>query len=180
VSHFWGQVKITGEQFVELIKENPSWCLNVTEPLEVTTFVFLGGSLITHLSPLIYFSGKCEDEFFADTKKGIVSASFNCCDNLKVATGTFKGFVNFQDSGITTIKDLTIKNTNAYGVKAIFVDCPIKYVPKEYRGEEFEYADPDDYFFDGFSEVIENSKLRDKTIKDTIAKIKSEANNIEI
>ena len=145
---------------MELIKDNPSWCKNIKEEIEVTTYVSFTSSKLTHLSPLSTFSGKNIEGW---------SANFSKCKNLKVATGTFEGTVNFDNSGITTIKDLIIKNPNKYGGKATFKGCPIKYIPKEYRGAE--------YNFD--KGVIKNSIKKDK-IEETINKIKSETNNIEI
>jgi len=87
------------------------------------------------------------------------------CEALKIATGTFNGTVNFYGSGITTIKDLIINESKAY-----FDTCPIKYVPKEYRGKEFVFNEI----------VIKNSNKKDKIVKETINKIKLEANNIII
>ena len=148
--------KMTGEEFKKLIERNASWCKNLKEPIEVTTYVELGGSKITHLSPLLTFSGKDEIGW---------SASFFYCKNLKVATGTFKGFVNFTKSEIETIKDLTIREADVTSEKAYFYDCPITYVPKKYRTKKFKFNDS----------VKENS-IR----KDAINKIKSEANNLEL
>jgi len=197
--------QITGEEFVGLIEKDPSWCKNLKKEVEITTFVNLAYSNITHLSPLITFSGKNKNGWVVDfgnceqlkvatgTYKGfanfsyseiekienlnvtgvdtvIDSAYFLGCKNLKVATGTYKGFVNFSESGIETIKDLNIENTNINGEKTRFEACPIKYVPKEYRGKGYLYED----------KIIENSIKKDKIVKETINKIKSEANNIEI
>jgi len=49
--------QITGEAFIEAIEKDPSWCLSIKEPLEVTTFIYMINSNITHLSPLITFKG---------------------------------------------------------------------------------------------------------------------------
>ena len=151
--------KMTGEEFYELIRKDPSWCLNIKEPLEITTYVELIYTNITHLSPLLTFKGKNNGnlQWVAD---------FRQCKFLKVATGIYDGFVNFSGAGITTIKDLIIKKSDATGEKARFINCPITYIPIEYRKEGFLFND----------EIIKNSILRDKTI----SKIKSEANNIEI
>ena len=197
-------MKITGKKFINLIKKDPSWCLNIKEPIEVTTFTDLANSPITHLSPLLTFSGENESGWVADfsdcknlkvatgTFNGFVyfgytgiekienltvkevdiegdSASFWGCSNLKVATGNYTGMVNFQGTGVTTIKDLIIKNTEIMGNKASFFKCPIKYIPKEYRGEEFLFE----------VGLKKKSKLQDIR-KDTIKKIKSETNNIII
>ena len=87
--------KITWKEFTEFIEKDPSWCKNLKEEVEVTTFVKLSHSKITHLSPLLTFSGK-------DTIG--IAAEFCNCPNLKVATGTFLGFVNFSSSGIKKLK----------------------------------------------------------------------------
>ena len=192
--------RITGERFIEEITKDPSWCKNLKEPLEIITFIDIPKSPITHLSPLLTFSGKnnigwvanftkCEKlEVATGTFNGAVcfykagikeiknllvtkttnygqSANFDGCKELTTATGTFEGIVYFGRSGVTTIKNLIVK-TSAHGIKAESTECPIKYIPEEYRGEEY-------LFDDG---TIENSILRDKTIE----KIKSEANNIEL
>ena len=151
--------QITGEEFVENIKKDPSWCLSVKEPIEITTYVQIVAGQITHLSPLLTFSGN---------KHGL-AADFGNCEGLKVATGNFKGSVYFQYSGITTIKDLNIKIEET-DIKANFLDIPITYVPKEYRTKEF--------LFD--AKIIKESIKKDKIIRDAINKIKSEANNIII
>ena len=100
------------------------------------------------------------------TEKDGCSATFCDCPNLKVATGTYEGFVGFQDTGVTTIKDLIIKNSDREEEKAYFYGCPISYAPEKYRGKGF--------MFD--HNIIENSIIMDETIY----KIKSETNNIEI
>jgi len=152
--------QITGEEFVELIKKDPSWCKDLKEPLEVTTSVSLRGSEITHLSPKIMFTGINNNGWAAD---------FYGCKNLKVATGTFLGGVWFLSAGIEKIKKLNIvRSTNLEA--ANFIGCPIKYVPKKHRKKEF-------FRFD--KEIIKKSIKLD-TIKTTIKKIKSESNNIEI
>jgi len=33
--------QITGEAFIEAIEKDPSWCLSIKEPLEVTTFIYM-------------------------------------------------------------------------------------------------------------------------------------------
>jgi len=154
--------QITGEEFIENIKKDPSWCLGIKEPLEITTCINLTCSEITHLSPLITFSGKEEAYGW--------SATFYNCKNLKVATGTFYKGVDFRNSGVTIITNLTIENATQQREKADFEGCPIKYIPKKYRkiGFIFDYG------------IIEQSILKDKTIKNTIDKIKSETNNIII
>jgi len=198
--------KITGEEFERKIIKDPAWCKTIKEPLEVTTSINLSCSKISHLSPLLTFSGKdhvgwvacfagCKDlKIATGTYKGYVSfeesgiekienltvietrtspwgaTGFAKCKNLKGATGNFEGFVDFESSGVETIKDLNIETSNRGGEKARFLNCPIKYVPKEYRGEEF-ILEP---------RVIESSILKDKITKEAINKIKSETNNIEL
>ena len=200
-------MKMTGEEFCKLIKKDPSWCKNLKESLEITTYVLLTGSNITHLSPLLTFSGRDEYGVVAhfnrckklkiatgtfngfvsfrnsglekikgltitETDVTVDSASFIACKNLKVATGNYKGCVSFYGSGVETIKNLIIKNPNTDGEKAHFNQCPIKYVPKEYREKNFTFE----------KGTIEKSvkKDREDAIKKTVKKIKSETNNIEI
>jgi len=195
---------LTGEEFKALIEKDPSWCKDLKKPLEITTFLNLKNSNITHLSPLITFKGNDDGRSanfenckkikiatgtfrglvnFADstiekieklkvtgTNSDGVSATFYGCQNLKVAIGNYEGFVNFAYSGVTTIKDLVVKNICRYGKKAAFTGCPIAYAPKEYRKKEFEFE----------KKVVKSSEIKDKTTREIINKIKSEANNIEL
>ena len=202
-------MKITGEEFTNLIEKDPSWCLTIKKPLEITTYVNLEYSKITHLSELLNFTGKntygdsadfsnCKNLKTAtgNFKHGVMlqgsgiekveklnvgiddngnSAGFTECKNLKTASGNFKSYVNFDNSGVTTIKKLHVEKsgTAPLNEKASFKNCPIKYVPKLYRGDEFLFN----------QQIVETSiekDLREKTIKETINKIKSEANNIEL
>ena len=198
-------MKMTGDEFCESIEKDPSWCLGITEPTEITTYINIMCGEITHLSPLITFTGKniegwsanfyncknlkvatgrfagavdfsgsgvekIENLYVEGTNIRLNSASFWNCKNLKVASGTYKGSVSFNHSGVTTIKNLKIKTIHSTG-EASFV-CPIEYIPKEYRLPG--------YIFNKKS--IENTAKKDRedTIKTTINKIKSEANNIEL
>jgi len=193
--------QITGKMFKELIGENPSWCKNLKEPIEITTYTELVDSNITHLSPLLTFSGTDNEGWSANLYnckhlkiatgnfKGFVtfqlsgiekienlnvkganqngwSASFRDCKALKIAKGNFEGSIDFQYSGITNIKDLIIENGDREEGKTVFYNCPIQYIPKEYRTKKFTFDNG----------VIKKSILRDKTIKE----IKSETNNIEL
>ena len=49
---------MTGEEFIIKTLKDPSWCLGIKGPLEITTVVHLTNSRITHLSPLLTFTGK--------------------------------------------------------------------------------------------------------------------------
>ena len=196
--------KITGEEFCELINQNPSWCKDLKEPLEITTYSNVGYSKITHLSPLITFSGKSISGCVAD---------FDNCKNLKVATGTFNGYVDFTESGIEKIENLLVKGVDHKGMSASFYLCEklkvatgtfegfvnfndsgvttIKdliiekvdtdkekarfyHCPIEYIPKEYR---GEKFLFSG--EVIKKSEIKDR-IKEAINKIKSETNNIEI
>jgi len=196
--------QMTGEEFVMLIRANPSWCKNLKEPLEITSYVELSYSNITHLSPLITFSGtdsqgktisllscrnlkvatgtfhgyasfshsgieKIENLTVTITNQDAGSAGFFNCTNLKIATGTYNGFVDFGNSGVTIIKNLVIENASSLA-KAMFRNCPITYVPVEYRSRAFMFDE----------DVVSNSIKKDTIRKEAINKIKEEANNIEI
>ena len=189
---------MTGEEFDKLTKTNPSWCLSIKEPLEITTYANLSRSPITHLSPLITFSGRNMHGWVGSfqqsnlkvatgTFKGYVyfdgsavekienlivdspchslsAASFAECRKLKVATGIFHGRVDFNSSGVEKIENLI--TTTKHGT---FLGCPIKYVPKEYRGDKFY-----------FSENIKENSIKIDIRTDQIKKIRAEANNIEL
>jgi hypothetical protein len=106
--------KITAEEFKAFINQDPSWCKTLTEPTEITTYCNMMGSNITHLSPLLTFSGR--DEY------GVV-ASFSHCENLRIATGTYHGFVSFFSSGVEEIRDLVISAPDTNGYAASFYTC---------------------------------------------------------
>jgi len=96
---------ITPNEFKTRTIENPSWCKDLTEPLSVIGSYYFdeGGHRkvltqypfnrlpITHLSPYLYFDG---------------AVDFSYCENLKVATGNFGRYTDFEGSGIEEIRDL--------------------------------------------------------------------------
>lgn len=107
-------MKMTASEFRQLTEENPNWCSKITEPIEVIEYLNMNGSNIEALSPLLIFSEKHGNE-------GV--ASFQRCPNLKIAEGTFHGFVTFNKSGIEEIGDLKITQPNDYGRAAYFYSC---------------------------------------------------------
>jgi hypothetical protein len=107
-------IKITARKFKAAIKRDPAWALTLTEPVEITGYCNMRGSAISHLSPLLHFAGT--------NAKG-EAASFASCHHLKVAEGTFNGFVNFSDSGITRIGELNIVAPSECGFAADFFRC---------------------------------------------------------
>lgn len=105
---------ITTEHFKQFVDLDPAWASKLTEPVEITDFCDMRESCITHLSPLLTFSGQ--------NQKGDV-ASFVCCKHLKIAEGTFAGMVNFANSGIEKIGSLIITQSNNHGEGASFSRC---------------------------------------------------------
>jgi hypothetical protein len=106
--------QITAQEFLDMIKKNPSVFENWDTPLEITGFVICNDSPITHLSKYLIFSGK---ESNGNT------ASFNNCDNLKIATGTFENRISFSNSRIEKIEDLKIIEMDEEGWAADFSGC---------------------------------------------------------
>jgi len=106
--------QITGEQFQQAIQLDPAWASKLTEPVEITTYANLQGSNITHLSPLLTFSGRDKQED---------AASFSGCKNLKIATGKFAGTIYFSESGIEKIQNLEVTQPNKDGWAAHFYEC---------------------------------------------------------
>jgi len=154
---------MTGLQFEKAIKKDPSWCLSIKEPIKITTYVELINSDITHLSPLITFLGESNYDWAAD---------FCECKNLKIATGTFDRFVSFRGAGIEKIENfklLDTRDTYYDYTKANFERCPITYIPQEYRTKRF-------LFDTGLKKKSKSWDIR----KETIEKIKSETNLIEL
>ena len=106
--------QMTARKFKDAINCNPAWALTLTEPVEITGYCNMDGSVISHLSPLLTFRGrnaKCD------------AASFSCCEHLKVAEGTFNGFVSFFESGVEKIGNLEITAPNKNGAAACFCRC---------------------------------------------------------
>ena len=101
-------------EFNAKITHDPAWAATLTEPVEILDYCNMNFSPITHLSPLLRFTGRNED--------GDV-ASFEQCENLKVAEGTFHGSVNFQWAAIEKIGELIITRTNRAGYAANFDYC---------------------------------------------------------
>ena len=108
------KVRMTAEQFEAAVDGDPAWARKLTEPVEITEYCDMSGSEITHLSPLLHFSGNDEEENVA---------SFAECMQLKVAEGVFDGFVDFIDSAIEKIGDLVVTKPNQNGEAADFTCC---------------------------------------------------------
>jgi hypothetical protein len=105
---------ISSNEFRKAVEADPAWASKLTEPVEVTDFCDMTGSSITHLSPLLHFTGRDENG---------ICARFWDCNSLKVAEGTFHGMVYFCDSGVQRIGDLKITDTSADGGAASFYQC---------------------------------------------------------
>jgi hypothetical protein len=106
--------KVTAQEFLAMIKKNPSVFEHWETPLEITEFVDCHQTGITHLSQQLTFSGR--------NNIGIV-ADFSLCKKLKTATGTFHGRVSFEDTGIEKIENLHITEPDNNGWAATFDDC---------------------------------------------------------
>ena len=105
---------ITAKQFKHAVQLDAAWAAKLTEPVEVSGYCDLTDSGITHLSPLLTFSGRNE--------RG-ETAKFSRCMDLRVAEGRFRGLADFMDSGIERIGDLSITRPNEYGEAADFDWC---------------------------------------------------------
>lgn len=106
--------KLTARQFKNRVRSNPAWASELTAPVEIITYCNMSESGITHLSPLLIFSGRNDE--------GTV-ASFLSCKDLRVAAGTYHGRVCFHDCGIEGIKILNITRPNDEGEAASFICC---------------------------------------------------------
>lgn len=117
--------RITSAQFRDAVKLDPAWASKRTEPVEITDFCNMMGSRITHLSPLLNFTGRNK---YGD------SASFYNCRHLKIAEGKFSGSVSFSRSEIQKIGNLTCGRSN-YGNSAYFYKCKfLKVAEGEFPG----------------------------------------------
>ena len=108
------QLAINSNEFRMAVEADPAWASMLIHPVEITDFCDMTGSFITHLSPLLHFTGRDEDG---------ICARFWECKSLKVAEGTFHGMVYFCDSGVQKIGDLKITDTSAGGDAASFYQC---------------------------------------------------------
>jgi len=106
--------KISAKEFKQSIKIDPAWAAGLTEPVEITDYCDMEGSKITHLSPLLHFSKR--------NHKGY-AATFDGCNQLKVAEGRFAGWVDFSRSGVEKIGDLKISTPDKEGYAASFCEC---------------------------------------------------------
>ena len=106
--------KITAEEFEIFVKRDPAWASKLSEPVEITNYCPLSHSPITHLSPLLHFTGLNVLE---------ESASFHYCHALKIAEGNFRGAVSFVGSNIEMIGELCIAHTDSDGRSASFMQC---------------------------------------------------------
>jgi len=106
--------KMTYDQFKQAIEIDPAWASKLTEPVEITDYCDMKGSGITHLSPLLHFTGR--DEF------GHV-ADFWGCEALKVAEGNYSGLVWFSSSGVEEIGELVVTRPDKEGTAAGFLEC---------------------------------------------------------
>jgi hypothetical protein len=119
--------KITSKEFLEMIRENPSVFEHWNTPLEITDYVDCQNSPITHLSKHLTFSG-------IENING-ESATFHSCTNLKIATGTFHGYVSFVESSIEKIENLHVTKQDAVGWAANFYGCKeLQIATGEYAG----------------------------------------------
>jgi len=124
--------RITGEELESLIIKDPTWCSKLTKPTEVTTYCNLARSNITHLSPLLTFKGLNQEGDVADLA---------FCKNLKVATGTFYGYVSFSWAGIEKIENLEVKEPNSELEAASFQECTkLKIATGTYNGHVSFYS----------------------------------------
>jgi hypothetical protein len=106
--------RICEEEFLAMVMDNPSIFKDWEIPLEITEFVDCSNSKITHLSPLLRFTGRNNAGNVAD---------FSNCKNLENATGTFHGHVCFFKSGIKKIEELIITKPNHDHHAAGFSQC---------------------------------------------------------
>jgi hypothetical protein len=112
------RIKLTANQVIGAIALDPSWALSVEEPVEVTEFINLSNSKITHLSDNLIFTGR--------DSRGC-SANFSNCKSLQVALGHFHGSVDFSSSMIHTVpsdpKLFSSHGKNRNGISAVFKNC---------------------------------------------------------
>jgi hypothetical protein len=106
--------KISYAQFRKAVVMDPAWASTLKEPVEITEFANMDHSGIWNLSPLLHFTGR--------NSAGEV-ASFEKCENLKVAEGNFHGFVNFEGAAIEKIGKLKILKPDNHGEAASFRQC---------------------------------------------------------
>jgi hypothetical protein len=106
--------QITASEFYGMIEKNPNVFEHWNTPLEIIESINCKKSPITHLSPLLTFSGNDDG----------TSALFTDCPNLKIATGTFKNFVSFRSDSLEKIENLQVLHGMGTVKAASFSFCP--------------------------------------------------------
>jgi hypothetical protein len=100
--------------------------------LKIATGKFLNpvsfkGNAIEEIQELeVYSEGALQDqegEDFSPFNDELEAANFSDCQNLKAASGTFHGWVTFQNSGIQKIKNLETTMADSYGKYANLHGC---------------------------------------------------------
>lgn len=115
---------MASKEFQQFVEIDPAWASKLTEPTEITDYCCMQASKITHLSPLLYFTGK---------DKAGDCASFFCCKSLRVAEGNFTGFVSFSGSNIQKIGALTCR-PNAFGICLSITNCEkLSEIPRSFN-----------------------------------------------
>jgi hypothetical protein len=82
---------ITENTFKNFVKGDPAWAATVEEPTQIHGQCMMMNSNISDLSPFLHFSQE---------------TYFQACKELKIASGTFDKWVNFEGAGIEEVKDL--------------------------------------------------------------------------
>lgn len=111
--------KLKAWQFLEVIKSNPLWALQIPNNIQVLVedFVVVENSQIEGIGPQITFGG-------LSSKDGSC-AEFVNCPKLKIVEGRFLHPVKFKNCGLTSTEGIKIDPSTCQGFKyvAVFKDC---------------------------------------------------------
>lgn len=107
---------IKTEDLKDVLESDPYWLAKASakEPIVVTDYCDLSLSGIAALSPHVEFRGRNDAGRCAE---------FLACEQLKVAEGIFHGMVDFTQSGVERIGELTILQPDNTGNAARFREC---------------------------------------------------------
>jgi len=85
--------EISAEEFTNFVTKDPNWASRLTSPIFIKGEVNLKNHPISELSIYLHFQD---------------AADFSDSPNLKIATGTYNGHVNFSETSIEGIENLII------------------------------------------------------------------------
>jgi len=107
-------VKIYSASAIAALHYDPLWAEHLDHEVHILDYACFHNLKIQKISPNLHFKGRNESGW---------SASFENCQHLEKAEGSFDFAVSFHNSGIKAIGDLKIKNPNNQGLAVDYSGC---------------------------------------------------------